>query len=90
MQPFITWLPLIAGMVTPDPLSRWLLSQLHPAVLDTVPGIDQGPVPGTLPDPFPGAPPKPDPDPLPPAKPGTAGIDPGFPVEPVPTPSQAA
>ena len=79
-------------MASPDPLSRWLLSQLHPAILDTVPGIDPGTVPGKLPDPFPGATPKPDPDPdpLPPAKPGTAGIDPGFPVEPVPTPSQAA
>jgi hypothetical protein len=71
-------------MATSDPLARWLLSQMHPAFLDGVPGID----PGTLPEPFPGATPEPDPDPdpLPPAEPRTPGTDPGFPVEPLPSP----
>ena len=82
----INWLPstTTAAMATPDPLSRWLLSQIRPLILDSVPGID----PGTLPDPFPGATPEPDPDPdpLPPSEPGTPGADPGFPVEPLPSP----
>jgi hypothetical protein len=68
-------------MASFDPLSRWLLSQIHPLILDN---ID----PGTLPEPFPGPTPEPDPDPdpLPPSEPGTPGIDPGFPVEPLPSP----
>jgi len=87
MQPGIGQIPstTVRGvMASYDPLSRWLLSQLHPLILDSVPGID----PGTLPEQFPGATPEPDPDPdpLPPAEPGTPGTDPGFPVEPLPSP----
>jgi hypothetical protein len=72
-------------MASFDPLSRWLLSQMNRMVLDSVPGID----PGTLPEPLPGstADPEPDPDPLPPAEPGILGPDPGFPVEPIPSPA---
>lgn len=73
------------NMASPDPLSRWILFQLHPAHLDSVPGIDSG----TLPEPFPAtAPvpaPDPDPDSLPPAGPRAAGADSGFAVEPLPS-----
>jgi hypothetical protein len=76
-------------MAAPDPLSRWLLSQMRPVLVDSVPGIDPGilprlfPVPGSGPTPDP----DPDPDPLPPSEPGTAGADLGFPVEPLPSPA---
>jgi hypothetical protein len=76
-------------MSTADPLSHWLLSQMHPAFSEGLPGVD----PGTLPEPFPGPAPEPDPDPdpLPPSEPGTPGADtgfpdPGFPIEPLPAP----
>jgi hypothetical protein len=69
-------------MASSDSLSRWLLSQMHPALLDSVPGID----PGALPEPSSGPEPDPDPDPLPPSVPGNLGVDPGFPIEPLPSP----
>lgn len=66
-------------MQFPDPLARWLLSQMPTVQFDTVPGID----PGILPNPIPGpsSEPEPDPEPLPPPEPGAPGIDPGYPPE---------
>ena len=55
--------------------------------MDTIPGIDPGPldptVPGGEPDFDPNPAPDPDPDPLGPAV-GVPGIDPGFPIPSVP------
>ncbi len=62
--------------------------QMHaPYRLDTIPGIDPGPldpgVPGSEPDFDPYPSPDPDPDPLGPST-GLPGIDPGFPATSIP------
>jgi hypothetical protein len=64
-------------MNCPDPLSRWLLSQVPEIICDSVPGIDPHPEPE----------PEPKPDPDPPEGSDFPGTDPGFPSEPISQPS---